>query len=218
MALYQKAYICPYKGGRPSLEEKFYVQFNPSELNIEEAIGVTDTDDHSSYEYISKLLKGNRVGLQHPMKSSLADKKNNRLTLNTTLFFNTLEKINQDSYEDVRKYIRQLYPYTNKATDSKQNVVQIYFFWGSIVVAGILNRMNVRYTMFAPDGRPVRAQVDISIVGDYVGDKSNDSAAGVATGKGNAFGSNEINTLLADDPSNWRNRYRGIGNPRYKTR
>lgn len=165
MAVYQKAYICPFRNGRPELGKRFYVQFNPTELSVQEAIGAADVDGEEASEELKRLLQGRKVGIQKPLESSTEWKKKNQLTLAVSLFFNTLEKLNQDTYEDVRKYVGQLYPYTNKTTDSGSSVEQIYFFWGSIAVAGILTGMSVRYTVFAPDGKPVRAQVDISIRG-----------------------------------------------------
>lgn len=214
MAVYQKAYICPFRNGRPELRKKFYVQFNPAELSIEEAIGVEDRDQEEQDQEKKKLLRGSRVGIQRPLDASGARKKRNQMTLSVSLFFNTLEKVNQDSYEDVRKYVGQLYPYTNKTVDSSRNVEQIYFFWGSIAVAGLLTGMSVHYTVFAPDGKPVRAQVDISIRGDYVGDQTYDLLPGEETGKNADFGRNEINTLVGEDPAHWRSRYVGKDNPR----
>ncbi len=214
MAVYQKAYICPFRNGRPELGKKFYVQFNPTELSVTEAIGVSENNEEEEAEELKRLLRGSRIGLQYPPKSSWARKKKNQLTLSVSLFFNTLEKLNQDSYEDVRNYVGQLYPFTNKTADESRNVEQIYFFWGSIAVAGILTAMNVRYTVFAPDGKPVRAQVEISIRGDYVGDRSFEIIRGEETGKAAEFGRNEINLLLLDDPGQWRSRFGGTGNPR----
>lgn len=214
MAVYQKAYICPYRNGRPELGKRFYVQFNPSELSVREAIGVSDMDEDNVPEEKRRLLDGIKVGYQRPAASSAAWRKKGKMTLSVSLFFNTLEKLNQSSYEDVRKYVGQLYPYTNSAPDNSHTLEQIYFFWGSIAVAGILTGMEVRYTMFAPDGKPVRAQVELSITGDYVGDPSFELMEGDASGQAAAFGRNDVNTVLGDEPSRWRTRFSGKGNPR----
>lgn len=214
MAVYQKAYICPFRNGRPDLGKRFYVQFNPTELSVQEAIGVTDLEDEEASEELKRLLRGRKIGLQKPLEDSGEWKKKNQLTLSVSLFFNTLEKLNQDSYEDVRQLVGQLYPYTNRIMDSSRSVEQIYFFWGSIAVAGLLTDMSVRYTMFAPDGKPVRAQADISIRGDYVGDQSFDLIRGEAVGNEAQFGRNEVNALVGEDPDGWRSRFQGTGNPR----
>lgn len=213
MPKYQKAYICPYRNGRPDLDNRFYVPFNPSEISIDEAIGVTDSDEDDLGEELKRLLKGNKVGWQRSVDSSSLRKKKSRATLSVTLFFNTLTNLYQDSYEDVRNYIRQLYPYTNKYADSSQMVEQIYFFWGSIAIAGMLTRMHVRYTLFAPDGKPVRAQVEISITGDYVGEKSARAVTG-GTGEITGLAGGDTKLLMLGDPSVWRSVYGSLGNPR----
>lgn len=212
--MYQKAYLCPFRNGRPDLGKRFYVQFNPGELSIQEAIGTTDEEEDDMSQKLKRLLNGNKVGIQQPLETSGEWKKKSQLTLSVSLFFNTLEKLNQDSYEDVRKYVGQLYPYRNKARDKSGSVEQIYFFWGSIAVAGILTAMNVTYTVFAPDGKPVRAQVGITIRGDYVGDQSFALIEGRAAGEEAEFGRSEVNLLVGEDPSRWRERYGGKGNPR----
>jgi len=215
VAEYQKAYICPYRNGRPALEEKFYVQFNPTEITINEAIGVLDNEDDYWEATLKKWLKGDGTVQQSPLETSSAQKSKNQLTLSVTLFFNTLTSLYQDSYEDVRKYIRQLYPYTNKTADDDKKIEQIHFFWGSIAVAGTLSRMDVQYTMFAPDGKPVRAQVGISITGSYVGEKTGGTVKSVSTGTAAGIEGYVASVVAAaDDPSLWRTKFSGTGNPR----
>jgi len=214
MASYQKAYFCPYRDGRPVLEERFYVPFNPAELSIDEAIGVDDVDEDDMSEQLKKLFENSRVGWQRPAGSTHARKRKGRVTLSVSLFFNTLNDLHQSSYEDVRQYVSQLYPYTNKDPDAEKGVEQIYFFWGSIAVAGVLNRMHVNYTMFAPDGKPVRAQVEISITGDYIGDASYSSSEGSATGDTTGISSGAAKGMMEKGLSQWRSQYTGSGNPR----
>lgn len=203
MSVLQKAYICPYRGGNPVYGEKFTVQFNPSELSIEEAIGISENSADDLRNEMLKLLEGSKVGWQHPLNSTGAGERKSSLTLSVTLFFNTLENLYQSSYEDVRDKIQPLYLYTNRNAEDKSTIEQIYFFWGSIGVAGTLNRMHVSYTMFAPDGKPVRAQVELSIVGDYYGDVAGSSRAAesVDRGEGRSY-------------SQWRTWWAGTGNPR----
>lgn len=211
VAEYQKAYICSYEGNRPNLATRFYVQFNPAELSVEEAIGMTDEEDGGNT--LERLLREGGIGWQRPTDSTASRKQKNRLTLSATLFFNTLTDLCQNPAEDVRKYIRQLYPYTNKAIEDKQAMKQIYFFWGSIAVAGILTRLHVQYTMFAPDGRPVRAQAEISIAGDYVGDASVSSAETKASGEATGLAGGDTIKMLADG-THWRLQVKVKGNPR----
>lgn len=211
MSKYLKAYICSYENARPNLGTRFYVQFNPAELSIEEAIGMTEEDAGAGLPQY--FLQNGGIGWQRPADSAAARKRKNCLTLSVTLFFNTLNDLYQESYEDVRKYIRKLYPYTNKNTENKTTMKQIYFFWGSVAVAGVLTRLHVQYTMFAPDGTPVRAQAELSIEGDYVGEE------GASSGETQA--SEEIGGLAADraagaavSSAGWRAQAVKTANPR----
>lgn len=203
MPMLQKAYICPYRSGRPVYGEKYTVQFNPSELSIEEAIGVSENSADDLKDEMLRLLEGSKVGWQHPLQSTGAKERKSSLTLSVTLFFNTLENLYQSSYADVREKIQPLYLYTNKNAEDKSKIEQIYFFWGSIGIAGTLNRMHVSYTMFAPDGKPVRAQVELSIVGDYYGDAASGSKTSESADR------NESRSY-----SQWRTWWAGTGNPR----
>lgn len=214
MSVYQKACICPYRNNSPVLGEKFYVPFNPSEIIIDEAIGILETEENDLAGVWGNFWQQSITDWGYPVNTSSSRERKSRLTLSATLFFNTLTSLYQKSYEDVRTYISRLYPYTNKMAKSKSDVEQIYFFWGSIAVAGTLNRMNVRYTMFAPDGKPVRAQVDISIVGDYVGEKPAGSTVTAGSGEIAGLAENDTAFWSAVDPSVWRSLYNGTGNPR----
>lgn len=211
MSKYLKAYICSYENERPNLGTRFYVQFNPAELSIEEAVGMTEeTAGAGPPQY---FLQNGGIGWQRPADCAAARKRRERLTLSVTLFFNTLNDLYQEAYEDVRKYIRRLYPYTNKNTENKTAMKQIYFFWGSVAVAGVLTRLHVQYTMFAPDGTPVRAQAELSIEGDYVGEEGTPSAQTQA--------SEEISGLAAGraagaivSSAEWRTQAAKNANPR----
>lgn len=213
MSKYQKACICPYEAGGAVWNQRFPVQFNPSEITINEAIGVSDEEESMNREQ-SRLLVGNTTGWQSPA-AGLPSRRNKRSTeLSVTLFFNTLNDLYQDSYEDVRKYISQLYPFTNKQTEGKKEIREICFFWGSIVIAGILTQMRVHYIMFAPDGKPVRANVDLTIMGDYVGDQTYNKTELQETEDAGGLGWGDTKLFMIADPSGWRNLFGGSGNPR----
>lgn len=201
MAVLQKACICPFKAGRADLDNKFYVQFNPTEIAIEEAIGISgDPGEEYPEEQLFHYL-WNGMGWQRPVRPRCGK---NRLCLSVTLFFNTFTSLNQDSYKDVREYICQLYPYTNKSANYS-DLTQICFLWGSIAVAGMLDKMSVHYTMFAPDGKPVRATVQLSIKGDYVGEEPGIGTEAGETGK-------KLHTASPD----WKESFAGKENPRLK--
>ncbi len=62
MSALQKAYICPYRNGRPVYGEKYTVQFNPAELSVEEAIGVSDNSGDTLRDRMRKLLEAASYG------------------------------------------------------------------------------------------------------------------------------------------------------------
>ncbi len=210
MAQYLKAYICSYEDERPNLGTRFYVQFNPAELSIEEAVGAQEGREDGIKRF-GKLLFAGEIGWQYPAELTMPRGQGKHLTLSATLFFNTLNDLYQDSYEDVRDYIRKLYPYTNQTAESQGRLKQIYFFWGSIAVAGVLTKLSVQYTMFAPDGKPVRAQAQIAITGDYVGEARGGMPKTAAAGEIAGLGTGDM--ALPSDPAMWRQLW-GRGNPR----
>lgn len=211
MPEYQKAFIGPYINGHMDLKDGFYVPFNPAEISVEEAIGISDVSEVGGMERMGWMRNGRIMGKQYPAVNSMINHKKSMTTLSTTLFFNTLNDLYQTSYEDVREDIRKLYPYTNTVEKNKKTVHmarQICFFWGTIAVAGTLRRMSVNYTMFSPDGKPVRAQVGISIEGFYVGEESVVKRPSAIRPGNNAEGA------LTGNLSKWKAEYRGGPNPR----
>lgn len=208
---YQKAFIGPYINGHMELKDGFYVSFNPAEISVEEAIGTSNVSEIGGAKRMNWMQKGRTMGIQYPAENSMLSYKKGMTTLSTTLFFNTLYDLYQDSYEDVREDIRRLYPYTNTVEKNKKKVHtarQICFFWGTLAVAGMLSRMSVNYTMFSPDGKPVRAQVGISIEGFYVGEETVSRSPSAAKAGIGAEG------VLSGDLARWKTQYRGRPNPR----
>lgn len=145
------------KNGKPVNTNWFYVQFNPNELSIDEPCAQsTASAEGDAYE------KGDGEGALH---------------LSTTLFFNTLTSLSQTSPEDVRGYIRKFYTFTNQDKNRKENLKKICFSWGSLCIVGILQQLNVTYTMFSQSGIPVRCTASISIEGVYYGEPPKGLAA-----------------------------------------
>lgn len=151
--LLTKAKICGVnKNGAPDFSSAFYVPFNPNEISISEACA-------SYYEKIEDETKKEN---QH---------KGKKTNLSTTLFFNTLTSLSEKDCKDVRLEIRRFYEFTNMDNKEEQKLKKIVFTWGSICLIGILESMEVKYTMFSSSGMPVRATVSITISGDYYGEQ-----------------------------------------------
>lgn len=224
MADYQKAFIGPYVNGHMELKGRFYVPFNPAEISIEEAIGIADISQVDGREKRRGMAQGSHLGRQYPMKKSSHRRTRGMTRLSVKLFFNTLNDLHQTSYRDVREDIRKLYPYTNtteritqtgsKTKDKTNKAQMLYFFWGSIAVAGMLSQMSVTYTMFAPDGKPVRAEVSISIEGFYVGEETGEESKAAGAGQGGGQKRNSAASSEASPAASWRENHQGSGNPR----
>ncbi len=230
LAILQKAFLGPYVNGHMELKGRFYVPFNPAELSVEEAVGAEDVSRVNGGTKKKQWEQGNNSGVQYPEEGSSRWRSRGMTRLSVTLFFNTLNDLYQSSYEDVREEIRKLYPYTNtteiiqkasKASGSGRGrgaagggkARQIYFFWGSIAIAGMLTQMSVTYTMFAPDGRPVRAQVSIAIEGFYVGEEA---AGGAGKGRGAGADGKAAGIGGAEGGSRLREGYVEGKNPRFE--
>ncbi len=92
-------------------------------------------------------------GLQSPPIQFV---RGNPRTLSMQLFFDTYE-----SGEDVRDY-------TDKVTGLLEIEKELHappvctFVWGGLAFKGVLERADVRFTLFFPSGIPARATVDVS--------------------------------------------------------
>jgi nucleoid-associated protein YgaU len=87
-------------------------------------------------------------------------------TLKIQLFFDTYHKATNGKAEDVRNYTSKLWdlmkvgPKEGKSQHGRPPFVK--FFWGSHhSFAGVIESISEQFTMFMPDGTPVRATVDV---------------------------------------------------------
>ena len=108
-----------------------------------------------------RLNKGNQFsevaipGLSSP---PLQFVRGNARTLSMQLFFDTYT---YDGGKDVREHTGQI---TNllKIDDKCHAPPICHFNWGKLNFIGVLEKADQRFTMFLPDGTPVRAVVDVS--------------------------------------------------------
>lgn len=188
-------------------EHSFYVQFNPNEIRVAEAVGGRHWE---STVPMNKKEAGNGGISMSPMglkkKEEEEGPDRNKVTLSTSLFYNTYDRIGAKSYKDVRDEIKKFYLFLNKKANIEKGIYQIGFLWGSIQVVGDLSNMSVRYTLFSQNGTPVRAEVDISITGEYY-----DNSDEVKLTKDQqeiillkSQGSLSSALALYPDPANWR--------------
>ena len=146
--------------------KKFVVQFNPESLVINakanEAVNQKSISD--SRENITKAPEGADV------------------VLDVTLIFDEVtdeafadySNYMQYAQADLRKSINTLAGSTKKrsvaaqvegfiSAISNENTRFVVFIWGGFSYQGMLRKIEAKYTMFAPDGSPVRAELGMSI-------------------------------------------------------
>ncbi len=134
MALERASIEYSVKGKREAVE----VLFNPSEYRLNKS------------NVFSEVAV---PGLQSPPIQFI---RGNARTLSMQLFFDTYEK-----GEDVRAH-------TEKVTRLLEIQNELHappictFVWGGLTFNGVLERADLRFTLFLPDGTPVRATADVS--------------------------------------------------------
>lgn len=146
--------------------KKFEVQFNPESLviNAKTLEAVNQKSLSASKENITKAPEGAEV------------------MLSVTLLF---DDVSDEAFADYSNYlsyakasakreINKLAGSTGKhsvaaqvegfiSAISNENTRFVVFVWGGFSYQGMLRKLDAKYTMFAPDGSPIRAEVSLSI-------------------------------------------------------
>jgi hypothetical protein len=109
------------------------IQFNPSEYSINSQ-GTTVENDGS-----------------HTLKEIRKEE------LSMSLIFDTYMA---DEKEDVRSYTQ---PIVELAEGLEKNKPSVTFIWGSVNFCGAVDSVAQKFTMFMPDGKPVRAELEVKM-------------------------------------------------------
>ena len=83
--------------------------------------------------------------------------RGNSRTLSMQLFFDTFEK-QTDVRDETGKLIKLM-----KIDSDLHAPPVLEFFWGTLALIGVLEQANQRFTLFLPNGTPVRATMDITL-------------------------------------------------------
>ncbi len=86
-------------------------------------------------------------------------------TLSVELFFDCYES-KQDVYETYVKGLRAMTLIDTNATGVKKRPPQVMLSWGKktfLNFKGVITSLSTKYTMFLPDGTPVRASCTLSL-------------------------------------------------------
>lgn len=135
-----KAKIITVEGIKKEIE----VQFNPN--NISYHIGTN---------------KPEKKGTDDP--NADASKATDSSQLTVKLFFHTYNS--ESNYEDVRLKVGELVSLVRFANNDVKEKPKVQFVWGTIAFEGFIDSISVTYQMFAADGTPVQAEVDMTIEG-----------------------------------------------------
>jgi nucleoid-associated protein YgaU len=129
---FQRASIQPEHGST------FNVLFNPTQYTIEKS---------------NSLAEAGIPGLEAPILQYV---HGNTRTLNMDLFFDTYEE-----RTDVRDHTSKVYDLL--LVDAETHAPPICkIVWGCFSFRGVLDHVSGRYTLFLPDGTPVRATLSVS--------------------------------------------------------
>jgi hypothetical protein len=84
-------------------------------------------------------------------------------TLSMQLFFDTYDPVqdNVTQGSDVRQYTDQIIKLLEVNSDSHAPPI-CRFSWAHFAFVGVLEKADQRFTLFLPDGTPVRATIDVS--------------------------------------------------------
>lgn len=130
-----------------SKKEVIQVLFNPTEYRLNKA---------------NQFAEVAIPGLAAP---PLQFVRGNARTLSMQLFFDTYEE-----GSDVREHTQKIMKLLEIHNELHAPPI-CHFNWGQLDFAGVLERADQRFTLFLPDGTPVRATVDVSFKEHYEGQK-----------------------------------------------
>lgn len=116
----------------------YIVSINPSSLSIS-AIGG------------GRFSKNNYSGGEGKSTTSDFSQMNTRIQLDVKLIFDNGYSVK----EDVEAFIAAL---------REERTREVEFSWGKMLYCGIMNMVDVTYTMFSKAGRPVRAEMNVSML------------------------------------------------------
>src|SRR5262245_30652836 len=131
----------------PKNGDKIIAQFNPKELTITKKV---PWERH-------KNSKGDSPDLEFTQGEAE--------TAQVELFFDTYET-REDVYTTYIQGLRAMCLIPQGATGEKKRPPQILMVWGNktwLQFKGVITNLAVKYTMFLPDGTPVRATATLSL-------------------------------------------------------
>jgi hypothetical protein len=158
---------------------KLFVTFNPKELTFSRSITWNP----------SKSPKENQPEVEFGGGGAASLKLQLLFDTYVTTKDGTPVEVEVSKIEDVRKkYLNLLYQWTRVDKDlveknsKKGRPPEVRFHWGEIVFEGVIQSISQRLTLFLPNGRPVRAVVDLTMTESHdakMFEKQNPTSGGV---------------------------------------
>lgn len=159
---------------------RFAVQFNPTELSIA-AEGEEEAQDYvadaaGSGNVVGKRQLSSRARVSFKLIFDDTDNEDAFLSENSVLHPNTMKK-NAGNYRVSPKRLLNGRENRKKTEHGVRDQAEgllaalrneytrkVSFIWGNLCYSGYLNTLYAEYTMFNPDGSPIRAEVRVGIL------------------------------------------------------
>lgn len=123
--------------------EELSVQFNPTEVTIDKSVTYAEQDIPGLDAPIQQFVSGGAE------------------TLSVEFFFDVYEDRGDDQPDDVRKLTDEINQLLLVDGDLHAPPL-VTFAWGKISFTAVVESANTTFTMFRPDGTPVRARIDVT--------------------------------------------------------
>ena len=139
-------------GSTPTIDSanSFTVMLNPSEFSHSKAIVYNKT----------KVL--GQAGQEIKFSAVDVEKLSFSITLDGT---GVVPQANPGAAKDVMTLIRDLNKVVYQYVGDKHEPSQVRLLWGTVIFFGRLESMSTKYTLFKPSGDPLRAKLELSLVG-----------------------------------------------------
>lgn len=134
------------KSGKVTVEEskKFEVMLNPASYKQSESI------TYNKKKTLGQFESDQNFSAVNPKK------------LDFSIFIDGTGVVTQSGKPDVKTQIDQLNDIVYKYKGDKHEPNHLRLLWGSLIFFGRLESMTINYTLFAPGGPPLRAEVALS--------------------------------------------------------
>lgn len=145
---------------REGKSESFLVQFNPSEYNISETVNYAEKNIPGTPGPITQFVSGASASLSLSLTFDTYDTPVNGVRESGQKAELTQQKARQPA--DVSQLTRRVADLV--AIDgSLHRPPMVTFSWGALSFKGVVTDLKQTFTMFLPNGMPVRARVELTL-------------------------------------------------------